>query len=146
MKKVTKRINVRYGETDQMGVVYHANYIVYFEDARTAFVESLGFPYKGLEDAGYLSPVVSVTCEYGAPLRYGDEACVVVWVDKLTKAKVTYRYEVYASEDAVGVAKPNAKGESVHCLVEKDTFRPVNMKTASPSLYQAYEAALAEGE
>lgn len=70
--KVCTPITIRYAETDKMGVVYHANYLLYFEDARTHFLEANGFPYKKIEDAGYMSPVVSFTVNYGQPLRYGD--------------------------------------------------------------------------
>ena len=59
-----------------MGIVYHANYLLYFEDARTAFLEAIGFPYRVIEEAGYLSPVVSFSVEYGEPLRYGETAVV----------------------------------------------------------------------
>lgn len=66
--QATTTIHVRYGETDMMGIVYHANYLLYFEDARTDFLETIGYPYARLEEAGYLSPVVNVDVSYGAPL------------------------------------------------------------------------------
>ena len=57
MKNVTP-LTIRYAETDMMGVVYHANYLLYMEDARTAFLEALGIPYHTMEDAGIMSPVL----------------------------------------------------------------------------------------
>ncbi len=74
--RVCTPITIRYAETDMMGIVYHANYLLYFEDARTAFLEAIGFPYRVIEEAGYLSPVVSFSVEYGEPLRYGETAVV----------------------------------------------------------------------
>ena len=76
--KVCTAIPVRYAETDKMAVVYHANYLLYFEDARTRFLEELGYPYARIEQAGYMSPVVSFEVRYGEPLRYGDVAIVFI--------------------------------------------------------------------
>ena len=61
--RVCTPITIRYAETDMMGIVYHANYLLYFEDARTAFLEAIGFPYRVIEEAGYLSPDVSFSVE-----------------------------------------------------------------------------------
>ena len=65
-------IEVRYAETDKMGVVYHANYLVWLEIARTKFLENLGFPYVEFEKLGYISPVVSCNLHYGLSCTYGD--------------------------------------------------------------------------
>lgn len=136
--KAIKEIPVRYAETDKMGIVYHANYLLYFEDARTAFLEKLGYPYAKLEEKGYLSPVVSFQCDYGTSLTYGDVAKVLVWVSKCTPVKTVYSYEVYKGGQEIGVDKPCVTGSSVHCVVDKDDFKPVSMKRACPDLYQAY--------
>ncbi|MEG1750306.1 MAG: thioesterase family protein, partial [Raoultibacter sp.] len=98
-------IKIRYAETDCMGIVYHANYLLYFEDARNAFLEAIGQPYDKIEKAGYLSPVVSFTCKYGMPLRYGDAAIVCCRVIKTTAVKTTYAYEVYNNHQTIGVDK-----------------------------------------
>ncbi|MEG1512708.1 MAG: thioesterase family protein [Raoultibacter sp.] len=131
-------IKIRYAETDCMGVVYHANYLLYFEDARNAFLEAIGQSYDSIEDAGYLSPVVSLTCNYTTPLRYGDKAIVVVYIAKTTAVKTTYAYEVYNDHQSIGVDKPCCTGQSVHCMVEADSFKPVSMKQAAPELYKKY--------
>lgn len=142
--KTEKHIALRYGETDQMGVIHHANYILYFEDARTAFLEELGYPYRLIEEAGFMSPVVSVEARYGQPLVYGREAIVVTRLAQLTPVKATYAYEVYQEGQTIGVDKPCATGKSVHCIVEKGSFKPVSMKKALPELYRRYEEALEE--
>lgn len=136
--KAIKEIPVRYAETDKMGIVYHANYLLYFEDARTEFLNKLGYPYNKLEEQGYISPVVSFQCDYGTTLTYGDTAKVLVWVSKCTPVKTVYNYEVYKNDQEIGVDKPCATGSSVHCVVDGTTFKPVSMKRACPDLYQAY--------
>lgn len=60
-------IKVRYGETDMMGVVYHANYLLYFEDARIDFLNTVGASYAAIEDAGYMSPIHDIDVIYGTP-------------------------------------------------------------------------------
>lgn len=135
------RIKVRYAETDKMGVVYHANYLLYFEEARTAFLEKLGFPYAKLEEAGFMSPVLDVQLSYGESLTYGDVAVVRTKVTKVTPVKTTYTYEVYKEGQTPGVDRPCVTGASVHCLVRSDDFRPVSQKKVAPDLYEAYQKA-----
>lgn len=137
--KVCTPISIRYGETDKMGVVYHANYLLYFEDARTHFLEEIGYPYKSIEDQGYMSPVVSFEVKYGEPLRYGDTAIVRTWVSESKGTKTTYSYEVFKEEDDLNTAKPCCTGSSVHCVVETSTFKPVSIKRELPDLYALYE-------
>lgn len=136
------KIRVRYAETDKMGVVYHANYLVYFEVARTEFLETLGQPYNKLEEAGYMSPVVDVRLSYGETLTYGDVAVVRTRVVKLTPVKTTYAYEVYKEGQTPGVDKPCCTGTSTHCLVDAKTFKPVSQKRVAPELYAAYQEVL----
>jgi acyl-CoA thioester hydrolase len=135
------RIRVRYAETDKMGVVYHANYLLYFEEARTEFLEKLGFPYAKLEEAGYMSPVLDVRLSYGESLTYGDVAIVRTKVVKVTPVKTTYAYEVYKEGQTPGEDKPCVAGMSEHCLVRASDFRPVSQKKVAPELYEAYKSA-----
>ena len=137
--KVYTAIPVRYAETDKMAVVYHANYLLYFEDARTRFLEELGYPYARIEQAGYMSPVVSFEVRYGEPLRYGDVAIVRTWVSESRGTKTTYSYEVFKQGDDVEVAKPCVTGTSTHCLVDSNTFKPVSIKRTLPELFDLYE-------
>ena len=64
-----KEIEIRYAETDQMGVVYHANYLVWMEIGRTSLIEDLGYTYAGLEQEGYLSPVIDLSIQYKASMK-----------------------------------------------------------------------------
>lgn len=136
------RIEVRYAETDKMGVVYHANYLVWFEIARTKFLEELGFSYADMEQQGYMSPVTSAEVNYGAPLTYGETAVVRTRVTKLTSVKTQYSYEVYKQGQVIGQDKPCCTGSTMHCLVDAKTFKPVSQKRVFPELYSVYERVL----
>lgn len=122
-----------------MGIVYHANYLLYFEDARTAFLEAIGFPYNLIEEAGYLSPVVSFAVDYGEPLRYGDRAIVRTRIESSRPAKTVYAYEVFREGQDLDADKPCCTGRSTHCLVDAKTFKPVSVKRVMPELYARYE-------
>ncbi len=137
--RVCTPITVRYAETDKMAVVYHANYLLYFEDARTDFLEKLGYPYKLIEDAGYISPVLNFSVSYGKPLRYGDNVIIRTWISKSTPMKTTYSYEVFVQGQDIEHDRPYCTAQSTHCLVEEGTFKPVSIKRATPKLYELYE-------
>lgn len=143
---VETEIPVRYAETDAMGVVYHANYLLYFEVARTDFLEKIGYPYARIESEGLMSPVVDVHLKYGLPLRYGDTALVRTKVTKVTPVKTTYTCEVYRKGQDVEHEKPCVVGETVLTLVDKQTFKPVSQKRELPSLYEMYQQVLEPSE
>ncbi|UFU01143.1 acyl-CoA thioesterase [Radiobacillus kanasensis] len=137
MKKTKTPIKVRYQETDQMGVVYHANYLVWFEIGRTDFIESLGFQYHEMEAQGVVSPVVDVQMSFKHPIRYGQEAFVETWIGDYDGLRVTYQYEIKDSEGRLAVS-----GSSKHVVVKKDTFRPVSLRRGFPEWDRAYKQAL----
>ena len=132
----TTSIDVRYAETDQMGVVYHANYLIWFELGRTALINDLGFRYADMEKEGILSPVMDIQASYKRPVRYGDEVIVKTWVDSYDGLRVNYGYEVVNGEGDICVT-----GESMHTCVKRDTFRPVSIRRKFPDWHQAYENA-----
>lgn len=136
--ETSTEIDVRYAETDGMGVVYHANYLVYLEVARTDYLNTLGFPYAEIEDAGYLSPVVHVDLTYGAPFHYGDTIVVKTHVSKVGAVKTEYTCKMYLKGENPETAKPHFTAVTTHCLVEKGTFKPISQKRVFPKLYKAY--------
>ena len=140
------KIEVRYAETDRMGIVYHANYLVWFENRSCGIPRQARFSLCRYGEGGYMSAVVDVQLRYGTPLTYGDTAIVRTSVSKLTQAKTEYTYEVYKEGQEIGVDKPCCTGFTSHCLVDSATFRPVSQKRAMPELYAAYTAALEAGE
>lgn len=136
------RIEVRYAETDKMGIVYHANYLVWLEVARAHFLDSLGFPYAETEKQGFMAPVLSVEVTYGSPFTYGDVAMVYTFITKLSPVRVEYSYRIYAEGEDPLTCKPRLSAKTTHCLVDAKTFRPVSQKKMLPELYAAYQSVL----
>jgi acyl-CoA thioester hydrolase len=93
------RLRVRYGETDQMGVVYHANYLVYMEEGRTRLMESLGCSYAGLEREGWALVVRKAELRYRASARYDEELAVRTAVSRVGGASVLFLYQVRRAAD-----------------------------------------------
>ncbi|MEG0471793.1 MAG: thioesterase family protein [Solibacillus sp.] len=120
-------VDIRYAETDQMGVVYHANYLIWCEIGRAKILKDLGYNYAELEESGYLSPVIDFSIQYKAALRYGQTATVRTWIEAHTKLRSTYGYEILHEDGTVA-----ATATSVHILVKKENFRPVSLKKINP--------------
>lgn len=99
MPPYVHRLRVRYGETDQMGVVHHANYLLYLEEARTEYMRSLGCAYGELERAGIGLPVRRAELRYRSPALYEEELAVEVWVERLKAASLTFAYRVLRAAD-----------------------------------------------
>ena len=137
--RVCTKIQVRYGETDKMGIVYHGNYALYLEDARTEFLVEAGYPYKQMEDAGFMSPVVELHVRYGRPLQYGDTVIVRTRVVENKASRTRYAYEIFREGMDLDNDAPLATAESVHCVVDAETFRPVSIKRSLPELFDLYE-------
>jgi len=98
-------VRVRYEETDQMGVVYHGNYIKYFEVGRTELMRHLGFPYSDMERQGYLLTVVETRCKHLAAARYDDLLRVETRGEVMSPLRVRFRNRVVRQEDDVVVAE-----------------------------------------
>src|SRR5262245_13120648 len=88
------QIRVRYAETDRMGLLHHANYLVYFEQARTELLRASGVSYKDLEDQGFLLVLTRVEVKYRWPARYDDLVTVRTTVERVTSVRIDHRYEV----------------------------------------------------
>jgi acyl-CoA thioester hydrolase len=122
-----KEIEIRYAETDQMGVVYHANYLVWMEIGRTKLIEDLGYTYAQLEADGFLSPVTDLSIQYKASMRYGQKATVRTWVEAHGRLRTTYGYEIVHEDGTI-----SATAKSEHVVVKKESFRPVSLKKINP--------------
>ena len=116
--RCTTDIEVRYAETDQMGVVHHANYVIWFELARTRLCALSGFHYADIEKMGYLLMVTGVEVRYRRPARYGDTVQVVCWGDRLGSRGVRFAYEVQKDGEVL------ATGATEHIWIEEATGRP----------------------
>jgi acyl-CoA thioester hydrolase len=101
---VETRLRVRYAETDAMGVVYHANYLVWFEVGRGDYFRALGQDYGQWEQHGYLLPVSEAYARYHAPARYGDSIVVRTWLEEIRSRSITLVYEACHAEDGQRLA------------------------------------------
>jgi acyl-CoA thioester hydrolase len=113
------QVRVRYAETDQMGVVYHANYLVWFEVGRVEFIRQLGLDYKSMEEDGAMIAVAAATARYKAPARYDDELIVRTSLAGVRGPIVRFRYVVVRPADEVVLCE----GETVHFVVGRDMKR-----------------------
>lgn len=109
---------VRYAETDMMGIVYHANYLPWFEIGRTTLLKELGVPYRQLEADGYRLPVLEIAAKYVRPATYDDEITIITKLLEKPLIKIRLEYEVRRGEELL------ATGSSVHAFVDT-TGRPV---------------------
>ncbi|MEC7800678.1 MAG: thioesterase family protein [Verrucomicrobiota bacterium] len=105
MLRVTTSIRVRYQETDKMGIAYHGNYFTWLEVARIHLLDSIGCPYKELEENGYFLPVIRCECEYKSPARFDDIIDVVVHFPALKQARVNLEYSLTKGETLIANAK-----------------------------------------
>jgi acyl-CoA thioester hydrolase len=107
-------IRVRYFETDQMGFVHHANYLVYFEMGRTELLRASGWNYRAIEEKGFYLVVAKVSVRYRKPARYDDELVLTTRVSRVTPVRVEHAYQLKRGHELV------AEGESTLACVDKD--------------------------
>jgi acyl-CoA thioester hydrolase len=110
------RLRVRYAETDQMGVVYHSNYLIWFEIGRVELIRSMGLDYKEMEAEGFGIAVVDVHVRYRAPARYDDELVVQTTLLAARGAVIRFGYKVMREADGVLLCE----GETMHVVVGKE--------------------------
>jgi len=120
MLKIDTEIEVRYYETDQMGVVHHSNFIRYFETARTLSMKKMGIPYDDMERNHIVMPIVSVSCNYKRPARFGDIITVTTILAKLPTVKIEFGYEVRNAQGTL-----LATGATVLAFAHRETLRPM---------------------
>ena len=106
------RLRVRYAETDQMGVVYHANYFIWFEVGRVEFLRQLGFSYRDMEkEDGCFIAVADARCRYKAPARYDDEIVVKTYLRNVRESVVHFGYDLLRVDGTL-----LAEGETTHVV------------------------------
>jgi acyl-CoA thioester hydrolase len=112
-------LRVRYAETDQMAVVYHSNYLIWFEVGRVELMRQLGFTYREMEEDGIYLPVVEVKCRYKHPARYDEEVTIRTRVEQTRPSLLRFHYEAVRKSDG----RLLATGESIHVVVGRDLKR-----------------------
>jgi acyl-CoA thioester hydrolase len=107
---------VIYGDTDQMGVVYYANYLRWFERGRSEFLRQIGLPYANIEAAGYHFPVAEVTCRYAQSARYDDVIEIATTLVELGRVYLLFEYLISRQTDHLVLAT----GSTKHACVDRD--------------------------
>jgi len=108
------QIRVRYAETDRMGLLHHAHYLVYFEQARTELLRQLGATYKALEDQGFLLVLTRLEVRYRKPAHYDDLLTIRTTVERVTFVRIDHRYEVFRDGELL------AEGSSTLACVNRE--------------------------
>lgn len=139
MKSVSE-IVVRYQETDQMGIVHHSVYPVWYEVARTDFCKKMGVSYAKMEGMGIMTPIYEVHSHYKMPARYDDILSVEVCLSRLTPYRLEFQYRIIHRETVIHT------GSTVHVWVDSSHFKPLNLKKCFPDLYAKMESCIEKGE
>jgi len=134
-------IRPRYAETDQMGVVYHANYLVWFEVGRCEFLRALGYTYRQLEADGVILPVIRAEVDYRHAARYDDDLRVRTRLRKLAGARMELGYQVIRL--SMGSEEVLAEGMTAHAFVGRD-LKPLRLRTANPQMWRLLSSCLEE--
>jgi len=130
MQSCETRIIVRYAETDQMGIVHHSNYPIWFEAARTDFIRKLGMPYTIMEERGFLLPLIELNCKYKGVAKYEDEILIKTSVKEFSVTRITFYYEVFREKDNQLITV----GETVHAWTNRN-LKPLSIKKHAPDIY-----------
>jgi acyl-CoA thioester hydrolase len=133
MTRGSTTFRVRYGETDQMGVAYHPNYLSWCEIGRTELMRELGLPYAEMEANGVLLAVAEVNVRYGAAARYDDLIRVDTWVEAVKSRSVTFAYEIHRVEPEPARL---ARASTTLVSIDRD-YRPRTLPTDVRELLQA---------
>ena len=126
------KLRVIYGDTDQMGVVYYANYFRYFEFSRSEYLRARGGDYTQLEQSGFGLPVVTAHCDYKRPAKYDDLIVIDVHLAELKRASLRFEYEVRREADGQVLAT----GHTVHACIGR-TGKPTGLPEALVKILKA---------
>jgi acyl-CoA thioester hydrolase len=129
------RLRVRYAETDQMGVVYHSNHLIWFEVGRVELMRQMGFCYRDMEreDGRYIA-VAEVTCRYKAPIFYDEEVIVRTWLKNVRESVLVFHYELARAENG----KLLAEGKTTHVVTDSR----MKVSTLPGKYLKAFRAAM----
>lgn len=137
-------IDVRYYETDLMGIVHHSNYIRYFEYGRIKMLEDIGLPISEIEGKGVMLPVVSTYCVYKTPARMGETLRIVSSVEEMPMAKMKIKTRIFKESSNNPQTLPAeigalvAEGEVVIGFIKADTRRPCRIPENAAEIMKNY--------
>ncbi len=127
----------QYYETDQMKIIHHSNYIRWFEEARSDFMEQLGLSYAEMENMGIIVPVLSISADYKSMVRFGETVTITIKVMTYNGVKLELAYEISDTE----TNELRTTGTSLHCFLN-ETGRPISLKRKRPDLHEMFLAQL----
>ncbi len=127
----TSQLRVRYAETDQMGVVYYANYLIWFEVARTDLLRAAGWNYREMEEAGFSLPVIQAHCEYRQSARYDDVLDIHTTGTLMSPVRVRFAYQVIRAADGARLAE----GYTEHATLDT-TGRPRRLPARARQMFE----------
>lgn len=133
MINITK-IVPRYAETDQMGIIHHSVYAIYYEQARTEFFNAIGFRYNEVEADGLMTPLIELKCKYKKPAYYNEEIEVRTKLIELTPVKFTLQYDIYNKEEQLINV-----GKTTLAWTDAKTLKVINLKKIKPQIYKELE-------
>ena len=126
----TSLVRVRYAETDKMGIVYYANYLVWYEIGRTDWLRDTGWTYRAMEEDGIQLPVIEAHCEYRQGARYDDDVEIRTRAQKLSPVRIQFDYEAVRRADGAVLAS----GYTVHATIDRQG-RPTRMPDRVKDLF-----------
>ena len=129
--KHIKYIELRYSDSDQMGVVYHANYFTFFEQGRTAMLKENDIDYYEIEKRGFIFPVRDVSCTYLKSIRLGEKIYVETTIKKISKVRIDFSHVIRNDNEEV-----KARGNTSIIAVKKDDFSIIKMDEYLPNIYK----------
>ena len=127
---ISKKIRVRFNETDPLGIVWHGYYITYFEDGREAFGRKHGISYLDVHQHGFTTPIVKSVCEHKLSLRYGDVARIETTIVNTPAAKMIFRYKIYDVNNNIVCT-----GETVQVFLDQTG----NLNLTPPPFYEEWK-------
>ncbi len=130
-------LTVRYAETDQMGVVHHSNYPVWFEAGRTDFIKQMGMPYSKIEENGAMLPLIELNCRFKGFAKYEDEVIIKTYIKEHTGTRLLFHYDVYRAGDD----KIITQGETLHVWTNTK-LKPVNIRKYRPEINELIEKSI----
>lgn len=126
-----------YYETDQMGIIHHSNFIRWFEESRTNLLDSIGFGYDQMEEAGIIIPVLGIACEYKSMVRYNQTVYILPVIESFNGIKMTISYQITDKDSR----ELRAIGKSDHCFLNSN-YRPVSLKKVNKTIYDLFEGLI----
>ncbi|MDR1797308.1 MAG: acyl-CoA thioesterase [Clostridiales Family XIII bacterium] len=141
MKKFYTQVRVLFADTDAMGIVYHGNYLRWFEAGRNEFLREIGFPYAELEKLPVWLPLAAAHLTYLAPARYDDLLEITTWPSRLTYATVRMNYEARQKESGELLVK----GYTDHAITD-DQLKLIRAKKICPEVYETIQKIVEENE